>query len=35
MGEVIVQIHKVSLTFYHDVGEISDLSQSEVPNLVM
>ena len=22
-------------TFYHDVGEISDLSQSEAPNLVM
>ena len=28
-------IHYVKPTFYHDVGEISDLSQSEAPNLVM
>ena len=28
-------IHWVGCTFYHDVGEISDLSQSEAPNLVM
>ena len=26
---------KISHQFYHDVGEISDLSQSEAPNLVM
>ena len=25
----------ISKLFYHDVGEISDLSQSEAPNLVM
>ena len=25
----------VGATFYHDVGGISDLSQSEAPNLVM
>ena len=25
----------ISSLFYHDVGEISDLSQSEAPNLVM
>ena len=26
---------RVKQLFYHDVGEISDLSQSEAPNLVM
>ena len=28
-------LHIVGQTFYHDVGQISDLSQSGAPNLVM
>ena len=35
MQIIVTWPQRVNNLFYHDVGEILDLSQSEAPNLVM
>ena len=35
LRHIVNVLNREGRQFYHDVGEISDLSQSEAPNLVM